>query len=219
MLNFPFHFPAKARLGNEGHVVFPESSPHIGELGLQVQAVDGVHIHGSFAAIEEGVSGSISIHLIAFQHFAGFLGKDIIPDAVTEKGRHYGKVRRVEIQSQVSLEAVFRLQVFVPHLIAHRSFVDPVRAQFAQVRGAEAAGYIGPEVQGGDGRINHAGAAGDAPEAAAEVCELAVKSQAVQGTEIGPQSTAEMELAQVFGGGGKEAGIQEPVGGDEHFFP
>ena len=73
-----------------------------------------------------------------------------------------------EIQSQVSLQAVFRFQILVAYFIAEGAFVLAIGTQFGQIGGAETAGHIGPErkvlSKGSDGSNTGANAGESAPE-------------------------------------------------------
>ena len=64
--------------------------------------------------------GSNSIDPVNAMH------KDIVVDAVGKQCQLCRQILRREVEAQVSLQTVFRLQLMVAHLIAQRAFVGAV---------------------------------------------------------------------------------------------
>lgn len=218
MEELPFDFSAQPGSRNERHVLLSEGSADIGKLTAQMEPVDRVDVDGSLAPVQEGLSGSILVNVEAVDGRSGTAGIDIVVDPVAEQGADQGQVFRGEITAQVALEAEFGLEVGIALLVPDRPFVDAVGGEFAEVRRPEAPGDVGPEVQTGEGGIDHAGAGRHARKLAGEILEPVLECEAVEDPEVAADTAGEMDLVQRFGGGGEHARIEQPVGRDEDLF-
>ena len=111
-----------------------------------MQLVDGVHVDPDFPAAQmrqaafEGIYGKPFIG-----YFSIARRKDVIVYPAGEQSRLDGDVPGTEINAQVPLQAVFRLQVLVALFIAEGPFVFAVQGEFGQVRCAKTAGDVRPE--------------------------------------------------------------------------
>ena len=112
--------------------------------------------------------------------------KDVIVYAACKKGRLDGYILCGEIQAQIPLEAVFRLQVPVPNLKAEGAFMLTVGAKFRKIGGAESAGYICPQREVLSKRTHSSNAGTYAGETAAEILKPPFKGFAVEPADIGP---------------------------------
>ena len=105
-----------------------------------------VDIDADFTAAQVGQAAAEGIDRQAFVGDLAVTGrKDVIVYAAHKKGRQDRYILGNEIQSQVSLQAVFRLQILVAYFIAEGAFVLAIGTQFGQIGGAETAGHIGPD--------------------------------------------------------------------------
>ena len=110
------------------------------------QLVDRMHVKADFSAVKVRQAAPEHIHrqsLVGQGAVAG--GKNVIVDAAGEQGGLDRDMLGIEIQTQIALQAVFRLQVLVADLEPEGPFVLSVRTQFGQIRRAETAGDVGPE--------------------------------------------------------------------------
>ena len=112
--------------------------------------------------------------------------KDVIVYAACKKGRLDGNKIGREIQAQIPLEAVFRLQVPDPNLKAEGASMLTVSATLSKIGGAESAGYICPQREVLSKRTHSSNAGTYAGETAAEILKPPFKGFAVEPADIGP---------------------------------
>ena len=179
-----------------------------------------MHVEADFSPVQMRETALEHIHRQSFVGEGAVPGgEDIVVDAAREQGRLDRHVLGIEIQAEVSLQAVFGLQVLVSHLVTEGSFVLAVGAQFGQIRGPETAGQVGAEREMVTQGPDSAQARADAREMPVEGLEPACQRIATQPADIGPDTSGKRPCTQGFRGGGKEAGIQEAVGRNQVLVP
>ena len=175
--------------------------------------MDGMHVKADFAAVQMRQAALEYVYGQPFVRQGPIPGsKDIVVDAARKQRCLNRHMPGTEIQAQIPLETVFRLQILVPHLEAEGSFMFSVRAQFGQIRRPEPAGHVGAEREMIPQGPDSAQARADARKTAAEGLEPARQRFAAQPADIGPDTAGKRPCSQGFRGGSKETGIQEPIG-------
>ena len=105
-----------------------------------------MHVEADFSPVQMRETALEHIHrqsLVGQGAVPG--GKNVIVDAAGEQGGLDRDMLGIEIQAQIALQAVFRLQVLVADFEPEGPFVLSVRAQFGQIRSPETAGQVGAE--------------------------------------------------------------------------
>ena len=156
--NLPLDFREQARCGNERKIVSTGlTGKYAGESAAQVQRMDGMHVKADFAAVQMRQAALEYVYGQPFVRQGPNPGsKDIVVDAARKQRCLNRHMPGTEIQAQIPLETVFRLQILVPHLEAEGSFMFSVRAsgrflhvlRSSPVRPDSAPGTRGPRWRG-----------------------------------------------------------------------
>ena len=113
-----------------------------------MQRVHGVQVDTSFEAQQSCIPLRIGIRQVALLDLARYaMREDIVVDAIGKERQLCRHMARGEVESEVSLQTVFRLQLLIAQFVADRAFVHAVRRQFTHVRRTEAARQVQAQVE------------------------------------------------------------------------
>ena len=144
---------------------------------------------------------------------------DVVVNPVGENRRLHRQPSRRVVESEVSLETLFRFEVVVAHLIPERSLMLTFGSELADVRCSESPREVHPEVGVFRYVVDGTDASSESAEVLGEIGEplLPFLSEgfSVEVSVVEPESSAHAPLSEGFVGGGKESEVEQVVVGHE----